>query len=84
MAVDHGGRHRPLAVSPIVTDQGFAQCGSSPGLGTPSHSSGTEVQSGPFTCVIDANAVTCTFKSAKGFVFSAKAISTLRAMSEER
>jgi hypothetical protein len=69
--------HATLSANGVVKRCVGAQCGSNPGLGTPSLSPGTEVVSGPFTCVISANTVTCTLKSAKGFVFSARAISTL-------
>lgn len=62
----------------VVTCVG-PQCGSNPGLGTPDFSSGTQVRSGPFTCVITTGAVNCTVASGQGFSISQSTIKRLRA-----
>ena len=69
--------HVTLSSTGVVRRCVGQMCGSNPGLGTPSFSSGTEVRSGPFVCVISSRAVTCRVHGTRGFVITASAISTL-------
>ncbi len=69
--------HVTVSATGVVRRCVGVMCGSNAGLGTPSFYPGTEVRSGPFTCVISTHAVTCREHGARGFVITARAITSI-------
>jgi hypothetical protein len=69
--------HVTLSSSGVVTRCVGVRCGSNAGLGTPDLAPGTKVESGPFACVVTANAVTCKVATGRGFRITVNAISVL-------